>query len=92
MADARDRRTSAGNETPTSELEDKIVHGATEFAASANKTLKSVGVDTDVMARAAQGQATQLQKLIIDEISARPFRALGIAAAVGFVLGAWNAR
>ncbi|QCI67772.1 hypothetical protein [Phreatobacter stygius] len=93
MADAQGR-TGSNNGGPAgpTELEDKIVRGASDFASSASKTLKHVGVDTDVMVDAAKGQATELQKLLIDEIAARPFRALGIAAAVGFVVGVWNAR
>lgn len=93
MADAQGRTgpKGAGADGPT-ELEDKIVRGASDLASSASKTLKTVGVDTDVMVGAAKGQATELQKLLIDEIAARPFRALGIAAAIGFVVGVWNAR
>jgi ElaB/YqjD/DUF883 family membrane-anchored ribosome-binding protein len=93
MAQGQDRmEQTKGDANQPTELEDKIVRGASDLASSASKTLKNVGVDTDVMTKAAKGQATELQKLIIDEISAHPFRALGIAAAVGFVVGIWNAR
>uniref|UniRef100_UPI0013D990C3 hypothetical protein n=1 Tax=Stenotrophomonas maltophilia TaxID=40324 RepID=UPI0013D990C3 len=62
MADAQGRTgpKGAGAVGPT-ELEDKIVRGASDLASSASKTLKTVGVDTDVMVDAAKGQATELQ-------------------------------
>ena len=55
-------------------------------------SLKSYGVDTNQIAEAAGEQATELQRLIIDEIKARPLRALGWAAAAGAVLGFWAAK
>ncbi len=54
--------------------------------------LKNYGVDTDQMTDAAAERASELQRLIIDEIRARPMRALGWAAAAGVVLGFWAAR
>ncbi|MBN9061362.1 MAG: hypothetical protein BGP06_15510 [Rhizobiales bacterium 65-9] len=49
--------------------------------------LKTVGVDTDVMKDAAKEQASELQRLLVDELKRRPMRTLGVAAGVGFVLG-----
>ncbi len=54
--------------------------------------LKSYGVDTDQMTDAAAERASELQRLLIDEVRARPMRALGWAAAAGIVLGFWAAR
>ncbi|WID98420.1 hypothetical protein QO058_09365 [Bosea vestrisii] len=54
--------------------------------------LNAYGVDTDVMTEAATERVSELQQLIIDEVRARPLRALGWAAAVGVVFGFWAAR
>jgi ElaB/YqjD/DUF883 family membrane-anchored ribosome-binding protein len=54
-----------------------------QFATTANRQLKAAGVDTGVMAN----RAGDLQKMITDEIAARPFQALAAAALVGFILG-----
>jgi len=37
-------------------------------------------------------RASELHRLIVDEIRDHPFRALGWAAATGFVLGIWVSR
>jgi ElaB/YqjD/DUF883 family membrane-anchored ribosome-binding protein len=57
--------------------------GVTDFANAANQQLKAAGVDTQVMA----SRAGDLGKMIKDEIAARPWQAVGIAAAVGFIYG-----
>lgn len=54
--------------------------------------LKSYGVDTNQMTEAATERASELQQLIIDEIRARPMRAIGWAAAAGVILGFWAAK
>ena len=54
--------------------------------------LKRYGVDTDQMAEAATERVSELQELIIDEVRARPLRALGWAAAAGVIVGFWAAR
>jgi ElaB/YqjD/DUF883 family membrane-anchored ribosome-binding protein len=65
---------------------------AAEMAASVQERLKAVGVDTDVMLGAAKDQAGELQKLVADELRARPLRALGLAAAAGLIVGYLSAR
>lgn len=55
-------------------------------------TLKAYGVDTDVMAEAATERVSELQQMIMDEVRARPLRALGWAAAAGVVFGFWAAK
>ncbi|QCI67785.1 hypothetical protein [Phreatobacter stygius] len=75
-----------------SELQDTVVRNAEELAANVNQKLKAAGVDTDVMVKAAKGQASELQRLVADELKARPLRALGIAAAIGLVVGFMTAR
>ncbi len=67
-------------------------NGAVEAMATVNEKLKSVGVDTDAMASAAKDQATELQKMVAEELRARPMRALGVAAAIGVVVGLMTAR
>lgn len=54
-----------------------------QFATTANQQLKAAGVDTEVMVN----RAGELQQMLKDEISARPFQAIAIAAFVGFVWG-----
>jgi ElaB/YqjD/DUF883 family membrane-anchored ribosome-binding protein len=69
-----------------------ITNGAADAAATVSQKLKSVGVDTDAMTSAAKEQASELQKLLIDELRTRPLRALGVAAAIGVVVGLMTAR
>ena len=54
--------------------------------------LKSYGVDTNQITEAAGERVTELQQLLIDEIKARPLRAVGWAAAAGVVFGFWAAK
>lgn len=54
--------------------------------------LKTYGVDTHQMTEAATERAGELQELIIDEIRARPMRAIAWAAAAGVIFGFWAAK
>lgn len=54
--------------------------------------LKSHGIDPDRITEAAGERASQLQELVMDEIRARPMRALGWAAAAGLIVGFWASR
>jgi hypothetical protein len=54
--------------------------------------LKAVGIDTERMAGAAEERVTALQQMLMDEVRARPMRALAWAAGAGLVLGIWSAR
>jgi ElaB/YqjD/DUF883 family membrane-anchored ribosome-binding protein len=74
------------------EVEASLTRGAEELAATVSETLRSVGVDTDKMVDVAKEQATDLQRLIVQEIQERPLRALGLAAAVGLFVGFLSAR
>jgi ElaB/YqjD/DUF883 family membrane-anchored ribosome-binding protein len=69
-----------------------ITNGAADAAATVTEKLRSVGVDTDAMTSAAKEQASELQKLLMDELRTRPLRALGVAAALGVVVGLMTAR
>lgn len=73
-------------------LEDSLTRGAEDLAATVGERLRSVGVDTDKMVDVAREQATDLQRLIAQEIQERPLRALGLAAAVGLFVGFLSAR
>lgn len=73
-------------------LQSSLLHSAEELASSVTSKLKSVGVDTDKMADVAKEQATDLQRMIVEEIRERPLRALGLAAAVGLFVGFLSAR
>jgi ElaB/YqjD/DUF883 family membrane-anchored ribosome-binding protein len=57
-----------------------------------SKNLKSVGVDADRIAEVAHERVTEFQQMLAEEIRARPFRALGWAAAAGLVVGIMSAR
>lgn len=58
-----------------------------DAASSVSDTLKTVGVDTDVVASAAKDQATHLQGLLEAEIRNRPWQALALATFFGLWLG-----
>ena len=77
---ARDR---AGSNAPE-------IAGASEGLVLSD--LKSVGIDTDRMTEAAGQQVSELQRLVLDEVRARPMRALAWAAAAGLVFGFWAAK
>lgn len=51
-----------------------------------------VGIDTQELGRAVGDRAGEWQQMLLEEIQARPLRALGWAAAAGFVFGVWSAR
>lgn len=74
------------------EIEAKLTRGAEEIVAQVGEKLRSVGVDTDRMVDVAKEQATDLQRLIEEEIRERPLRALGVAAAIGLFVGFLSAR
>ncbi len=69
-----------------------VVDSALKMRDEVSDKLKSVGVDTDVMVDAAKEQVSELQRILMDEMRARPMRALGVAAAVGLFVGLMTAR
>lgn len=86
------RRAGARAKRQASALEETLTRSAEDIAATVSDRLRAVGVDTDRMVDVAKEQATELQKLIEDEIRERPLRALGLAAAVGLFVGYLSAR
>ena len=91
-AAARTKATASRVKREAGEIEASLTRGAEDLAATVSETLRSVGVDTDRMVDVAKEQATDLQRLIEEEIRERPLRALGLAAAVGLFVGFLSAR
>ncbi len=89
---AETRQAGARARRQASALEDTLTRSAEDIAATVSERLRAVGVDTDKMVDVAKEQATELQRLIEDEIRERPLRALGVAAAVGLFVGFLSAR
>ena len=58
---------------------------------SASSRLKQFD-DDDEFSDAGSDRASELQRLILEEIRDRPLRALGWAATAGFILGIWVSR
>lgn len=77
--ESTDERRSAMVKASETTMRDNIA----DLAGAANQQLKAAGVDTDVMA----GRAGELRQMVRDEIAARPFQALGLAAFLGFLCG-----
>ncbi|MDP3257453.1 MAG: DUF883 C-terminal domain-containing protein [Bosea sp. (in: a-proteobacteria)] len=86
------RQAAARVKREAGAIEESLTRGAEDLVATVNEKLRSVGVDTDRMADVAKEQATELQRLIEEEIRERPLRALGLAAAVGLFVGFLSAR
>jgi ElaB/YqjD/DUF883 family membrane-anchored ribosome-binding protein len=89
------KRVKDGVETverEASEIGDNVARGASDLADAVSSRLKTVGVDTQVMTDLAKDHASELQRMIGDELRARPMRALGIAAAIGVLVGLMTAR
>lgn len=91
MAD-RAKKGAETMEHDAMEMADTVKRNASDLADTVSTKLKTVGVDTDVMATAAKDQATELQRMLGDELQRHPMRALGIAAAVGVFVGLITAR
>ena len=90
---ASEARATAGRvKREAGAIEDSLTRGAEDLVATVSERLRSVGVDTDRMVDVAKEQATDLQRLIEEEIRERPLRALGLAAAVGLFVGFLSAR
>lgn len=91
----RAQRAAARDKGPDGELHDALEH---TFPAS-----DPVSMQTSVTAGAAEDQSgapfgvggervSQLEELLLNEIRARPLRALGWAVTAGIVIGFWAAR
>ncbi|MBN9062002.1 MAG: hypothetical protein BGP06_14465 [Rhizobiales bacterium 65-9] len=66
----------------------EVSEAAAQLGRAVSNKLKDVGVDTEVLKKAANAQAATLQDMVAEEIVRRPWQALGLAALVGFWMGA----
>jgi ElaB/YqjD/DUF883 family membrane-anchored ribosome-binding protein len=69
-----------------------VTQSAQDAIASVSDRMKAAGFDPDVFAKAAQNKAVRIQDAVADELQARPLRTLGIAAAVGLMVGLLSTR
>jgi ElaB/YqjD/DUF883 family membrane-anchored ribosome-binding protein len=92
--DARSKisQTAHNIQDSASNIRQSASDTAASYAQKANNTLKSAGVDTDLIAARAKDQASALQTAIEDETRNHPMRTLGIAALAGVVLGTYFTR
>lgn len=56
------------------------------------EAMKEFGLDPDRMIEVTSERVNNLQEMLVEEVRARPLRALGWAAAVGLVIGVMAAR
>ncbi len=94
-AEAVSAKTSEMSKTVRHDLDavgDALATGASDAVTTVSDKLKAVGVDTDAMTSAAKDQASELQRMLADELRTRPLRALGVAAAIGVFVGLMTAR
>jgi ElaB/YqjD/DUF883 family membrane-anchored ribosome-binding protein len=82
----------AGDSSEPHSAASSIAGGAKNLAEQASQRLKAAGIDADGAIEMVEERATDLQNILMEEIRERPFRALGWAAAAGFVLGIMSAR
>ena len=84
------RQTSTGSSATSQGAE--FAQSLRDAGSAVSENLRSVGVNTDEMAEIAEKRVTELQEMLMDEIRARPLRALGWAAAAGLLVGLWAAK
>lgn len=82
----------AGDSLDRESVGGTIAAGAKDIAGQATQKLKALGIDADGVIEEAEEHVTDLQDILMKELRDRPFRALGWAAAAGFVLGIMSAR
>jgi ElaB/YqjD/DUF883 family membrane-anchored ribosome-binding protein len=93
LGDHMSKDTTMGRSSnERSSSSDDMSRDASDMAQNVSQKLKSVGVDTDVMVGAAKDHVSELQRMIGQELQHRPYRALGIAAAVGAFVGLMMSR
>lgn len=71
---------------------EKAQDGHDDRKGEVTANLKEFGIDTDRMAEAANERVGDFQQMLIDEVRARPMRALCWAAAAGVFVGLLAAR
>lgn len=84
--------SEAADDMSVGEGKGNIADGVEGAAEQVDHQLRSVGIDAGDSIEIAKQRADDFQKMVTDEIRERPLRALGWAAAAGFVLGIMSAR
>jgi len=82
MARAGAREVSNRSSDASKTLSNK----ASEFADTANDTLKSYGIDTRDLGDTAIATLEEWQDALLASVKAHPLRSIAIAAAAGFVI------
>jgi ElaB/YqjD/DUF883 family membrane-anchored ribosome-binding protein len=86
------KATANSAEHSAAALEDRVVRNVADMAGTVSGKLKAVGIDTDVMADLAKGEASELQRLVTEQLRNHPTRTLGIVAAFGVFIGLMTKR
>ena len=79
-------------EHTAADVQDRVVRDVSDMAATVSGKLKAVGIDTDVMADLAKGEASELQRLVAEQLKNHPARTLGFVAAFGVFVGLMTKR
>lgn len=69
-----------------------VVRSASDLLDSVNSRLRAAGVNPDALGDAARGQANEMQRYLEREIRHRPMRSVGMALALGALVGFLTAR
>jgi len=69
-----------------------VTRSASDLLDGVNARLRAAGVDPDVLGNAARDQANEVQRYVEREIRHRPLRAVGVALALGAIVGFMTAR
>jgi ElaB/YqjD/DUF883 family membrane-anchored ribosome-binding protein len=86
------KATANSAEHNAAALQNRVVRDVTEMADTVSGKLKAVGIDTDVMADLAKGEASELQRLVTEQLKNHPARTLGLVAAFGVFVGLMTKR
>jgi ElaB/YqjD/DUF883 family membrane-anchored ribosome-binding protein len=86
------KATANSAEHNAAALQNRVVRDVTEMADSVSGKLKAVGIDTDVMADLAKSEASELQRLVTEQLKNHPARTLGLVAAFGVFVGLMTKR
>lgn len=73
-------------------IEEKLGKRASRAADALSARLKAAGLDADSLGDTAREHAGALQDKLVTELRERPLRTLGLAAAIGVILGMWSSR
>jgi ElaB/YqjD/DUF883 family membrane-anchored ribosome-binding protein len=86
------KATANSAEHNAAALQNRVVRDVTDMADTVSGKLKAVAIDTDVMADLAKGEASELQRLVTEQLKNHPARTLGLVAALGVFVGLMTKR